>query len=83
MWFTNLGETDPEVTDDKTSRQEVKRVACQRLQGKKWKLLKKMPSETSGDFLKNKPEGKVLLQIDKKFNIKRNLSEFENIAINY
>lgn len=46
--------------------------------------VKEDASETSRDFLKNKPERKSSLpEIDKKFNIKRNLSEFENIAINY
>jgi len=46
--------------------------------------IKEDASETSRDFLKNKPERKSSLpEIDNKFSLKRNMSEFENIAINY
>lgn len=45
--------------------------------------IKEDSTETSRD-LKKKPERKSSLpEIDNKFNIKRNTSEFENIAINY
>ena len=43
-----------------------------------------MPVKFLEIFLKNKPERKSSLpEIDNKFSIKRNMGEFENIAINY
>lgn len=73
------------MTDDKTSRQEVKESYMSKdYKAREMETVKEDASETSRDFLKNKPERKSSLpEIDKKFNIKRNLSEFENIAINY